>query len=111
MGIQTYTVHLPKEEKAQLQRVTQAGIYPARVVTRAHVLLNADEGKKDKDIYQILHLAATTPYAIRKRYHTNGLNQALYDRHRPGQKRKLTGEQEAQIVAIACSDAPEGHDH
>ena len=109
MGIQTYTVELLDNERLQLQQITHGGTYPTRVVTRAQVLLNADEGKKDKDIYQPLHLAKTTPYSIRKRYHTSGINRALYDLPRPGQKRKLTGEQEAQIVAIACTEPPKGH--
>jgi transposase len=111
MGIQTYKVELPDHERLQLQQIVHGGIYPARVVNRAQVLLNADEGKKDKESYQSLHLANTTPYDIRKRYHTEGLERALYDLPRPGQQRKLTGEQEAQIVAVACSEPPKGHDH
>jgi transposase len=110
MGIQTYKVKLPDEEKVQLQQIIHGGTYPARVVNRAQVLLNANEGKIDKQIYQSLHIATSTPYDIRKRYNAEGLDRALYDLPRPGQKRKLTGEQEAQIVAIACTEPPVGHD-
>jgi putative transposase len=111
LGIQTYKVKLPENEKKQLEQIVHSGTAQARTITRAQVLLNANEGKKDEDIYQPLHLAVTTPYDIRKRYCEEGLHRALYDLPRPGQPRKLTGVQEARVVAIACTKAPKGADH
>jgi transposase len=111
MGIQTFTVTLPKEEKEQCQQIIHSGTTQARTMLRAHVLLLADEGKKDREIYSSLHLAKTTPFDIRKRYHTEGLKRALFDLPRPGQKRKLSVVQEAEVVAIACTKAPKGYDH
>jgi transposase len=81
----------------------------ARTLTRVRVLQMVDEGKTDKDIYTLLHLATSTPHDIRKKYHEGKLERALYDAKRPGKERKLTGEQEAQVVAIACSKAPKGY--
>ncbi len=111
MGIQIYRVKLPKSENEQLQIITHKGTANARIIIRANVLLLAHEGKRDKEIYQVLHLATSTPYDIRKRYHEGGLNRALYDLPRPGQPRKLNGKQEAKVVAIACTKAPKGYDH
>jgi len=108
MGIQTFRVTLREAEKEQLRSIIRSGTEQARTITRAHVLLLADEGKRDKEIYSVLHLSATTPYAIRKRYYTSGLTRALYELDRPGQPRKLSGEEGAEVVAIACTKAPKG---
>ncbi len=48
---------------------------------------------------------------LRKRFVAEKLERALNERPRPGQKRKLDGRQEAHLVAVACSDPPEGHTH
>src|SRR5579864_7893440 len=101
-----YKVVLTEEEKAKLQSLVHKGTAKARTITRARVLLLADEGKTDKDIYILLHTATSTPHDIRKKYYEGKLNRALYDAPRPGKERKLTGEQEARVVAIACSKAP-----
>ena len=100
---------MSQEEKAALQTFIHKGTAKVRTQTRARVLLMVDEGKTDKDIYTLLHTATSTPHDIRKKYHEGKLNRALYDAQRPGKKRKLTGEQEARVVAIACSKAPKGY--
>ena len=46
---------------------------------------------------------------MRQRFVEGGLERALNDRPRPGQRRKLNGKQEAHLVAVACGSAPEGH--
>jgi putative transposase len=102
-------VHLSTEEKGKLSLLVKSGIEHARVITRARVLLLANKGKIDKEIAGIFSLSTKTPYEIRKRYHKGGLEKALYDRPRPGQPRKFNGAQEAEIVAIACTEAPKGY--
>lgn len=104
-----HTVSLTESEIRQLKTLLHKGTGNTRVITRARVLLAANNGKIDRDIYEALGLAVSTPYDIRKRYRTGGLNNALYDLPRPGQKRKLTGKQEAEVIAIACTDAPKGY--
>ena len=89
--------------------MVRKGSIQARVIARARILLMADSGKVDREIYETLNLAESTPYDIRKRYALGGLDRALYDLPRPGQKRKLTGNQEAEVIAIACSRAPKGY--
>lgn len=110
MGIKLmHPVVLPEKEKQELQSLIHKGVASTRIITRARILLLADEGKKDKEIYRFLGLGVSTPYDVRKRYHEGGLKNALYEAPRPGQKRKLNGEQEAEVVAIACTKAPKGY--
>ena len=65
----------------------------------------------DPKIAEAISMSADTVARVRKRFAEEGLERALNERPRPGQKRKLDGRQEAHLVAIACSDAPEGHTH
>jgi transposase len=58
-----------------------------------------------------LNVSEDMVYRARQRFVEEGLEAALIDRARPGQKPKLTDRQCAHLIAIACSDAPEGHDH
>ncbi|OGE26484.1 hypothetical protein A3C26_00555 [Candidatus Daviesbacteria bacterium RIFCSPHIGHO2_02_FULL_39_12] len=92
-----------------LSALIRKGIAKARVITRARVLLLASEGRKDREIYRSLLISYSTPHDVRKNYARGGLNRALYDAPRPGQARKLTGKQEAEVIAIACTDAPKGY--
>lgn len=104
-----FTVVLSPEEKTKLLQLTRKGTTKARTITRARILLMVDEGKKDKEIYQLLHIGNSTPHDIRKKYQQGGLHTALYDLPRPGKERTLTGAQEAEVTAIACSKAPKGY--
>lgn len=104
-----YTVHLTSDEEKKLTKLVKKGQTSARVITRGRILLMVHAGKTDKEIYQALSLADSTPGDIRERFTEGRLHRALYDNPRPGQKRKLTNSQEAQVTAIACSKAPKGH--
>lgn len=104
-----YQVVLSEQERVMLSALIRKGTAKARVITRARVLLLAHEGRIDKEIYESLMIAYSTPHDIRKNYTQGGLKRALYDAPRPGQARKLTGEQEAAVIAIACSQAPKGY--
>lgn len=104
-----HTITLNESEVKQLKALLRKGTINARVLTRARILLMATDGKLDKEIYTTLNLSVSTPYDIRKRYHIGGLKRALYDLPRPGKARLLTGEQEAEVIAIACTAAPKGY--
>jgi transposase len=103
-----YVVDLTKEEKAELLDLVGKGEARARKMNRAHILLLADEGRTDKDIAQALHTSPSTVERTRRRFVEGGLEHALNESLRPGGRRKLTGKQEAYLVALACSDPPEG---
>jgi transposase len=111
MSRKLYAVHLTEEERARLLEMTRKGKLSARKLARCHLLLRADEGAKDSTIAESLHLSAMTVERTRKRFVEQGLEAALSDRPRPGGKRKLDGKQEAFLVALACTDAPDGQEH
>jgi transposase len=104
-----YNVRLSDKDKQLLKTLTHKGVAKARIITRARILLLADQQKTDATICASLGLVRSVVYDTRKHYVTGGLKRALYDLPRPGQARKLTGSQEAEVVAIACSDAPKGY--
>ena len=92
-----YKVGLNESERTHLKQMASRGETSARKVKRALVLLKADEGMTDRDIASGLLISTSTVGRVRTR------------RTRPGQKRKLDGRQQAHLIAIACSEAPEGH--
>ncbi|HUD44441.1 MAG TPA: helix-turn-helix domain-containing protein [Patescibacteria group bacterium] len=104
-----FKVILSPEEKIILGNLIRRGATKARTITRARILLLANEEKTDAVICAALNIVRSVVYDTRKHYVTDGLKRALYDLPRPGQKRRLTGEQEAEVIAIACTDAPKGY--
>jgi transposase len=86
-----YVVDLSKEEKEQLEELTSKGRSAARKIKRAHILLLANQGLKDKEIARALDAAVTTVERIRKRFVEEGLEAAICERPRPGAKRSLDG--------------------
>lgn len=109
MAALKYKVELNEAERTRLKQIASHGETSARKVKRALVLLKADEGLTDRDIASGLLISTATIGRVRTRFVKEGLDRALNERPRPGQKRKLDGRQEAHLIAIACSDAPDGH--
>lgn len=107
-----YVVDLSDEERERLEAITTKGESKARRLRRAHILLLADEGLLDREIARAIawamNAAVTTVERTRKRFVEEGLEAALSERSRPGARRRLDGHQEAYLVALACSDPPEG---
>lgn len=103
-----HIIQLSDRERQQLKRITKKGVHQSRTVTRATILLKSDEGLVDKNIAQQTGVYKSTVERIRKRYQEGGLNRALYDAPRPGQPPQLHEKAEARLVAIACSNPPEG---
>ena len=104
-----YIISLNDEERQQLLDMTRKGEIKARKFKRAMILLKADEGLSDPQIMAALNVSRPCVERIRKRFVTDGLERALNEDLRPGQRRKLDGRAEATLIATACSDAPEGH--
>ena len=109
MPAKKYIVDLSNEEREQLLTLMSHGKPSARKVTRARILLKADEGLTDGAIASALNTSVSTVEQIRQRFVEGGLDQALNERPRPGQRPKLDGVANAYVIATACSDAPAGH--
>jgi transposase len=103
-----YVVDLTTEERTQLLDLIKKGSRAARKLTRAHILLQADEGATDETIASALHINRSTVERTRKRFVEGNLELALAERPRPGAKRKLEPKQEAFLIATTCSAPPAG---
>jgi transposase len=109
-----YVVRLTETERQQLERILAKGCHPASTTTRARILLKADESEagpcwSDGDIVRALDTSLSTVHRVRQELVESGLEDALHRRKPTGrQYRKLDGAQEAQLIALACSPAPEG---
>lgn len=105
-----YIVELTVDERAELKALLRGGKARVRRQYRARVLLLADEGITDEEIARSLHLGKSTIERTRRRFVEGGVERALTDRPRPGKPRLLSGKQEALLVALACSDPPQGRE-
>ena len=111
MGRERYLIRLEREERNQLERLVRAGRSPARKVALARILLKADDGWGLGRIVEALDISAGTVCRTKRRYLEGGLKRALEEEPRPGQPTKLDDRGEAHLIALACSEAPRGHDH
>jgi transposase len=107
-GMRKEILKLTEKERQKLQELVRKGENKARVITRARLLLLSDQGWDDQKIADALQIGRATVERIRRRAVREGVEIALVDRPRPGSERKLNAQQEAQLVAIACSDPPPG---
>ena len=103
-----YRVDLSEAERSELEALLRGGRHAARTLKRAQILLAADAGLPDETIAQSLRVGGSTVYRTRRRFVEGNLDKALTEEPRPGAKRKLTGHEEALLVATACSRPPEG---
>jgi transposase len=103
-----YIVELDVAERQELRKLTSTGTPGARKMKRAQILLLSDEGKPDGEIAEALHVGTSTVYRTKQRFVEEGLEQALNERPGRGGERKLKAQQEAMLVALACSKPPKG---
>ena len=109
-----YRVELTEQERAELRGLVGSGTAPARMLTRARILLKADHGEggpgwPDAAIAGALDVNPSTVLRVRRQFVAEGLAAALA-RKRPDRvyERRLDGRQEAHLVALACGAPPEG---
>jgi transposase len=103
-----HIVSLKEEEREELKRYLRKGKSSARSLTRARILLLADEGRDDEEIAGALKVSKSTVNRIRTRYCDGGLDSALHEKLRSGAPPKLDGRIEAQLTLLACSEPPSG---
>ena len=108
-----YRVFLNGKKRSDLERLVNTGTEKARKITRARILLLADESpsgpcKKDKEIMEALDVCARTVALTRQHFPEGDIEGALNEKPRSGRPREFTGREEAKLTLIACSDPPEG---
>ncbi len=109
-----YRVHLTDEERNHLEKLVRKGKAHVRKLTYARILLKADEdgpALTDERIADAFEVSVATVARERKRYCEEGLEIALMPK-KPGlpRRRVLDGRAEAHLIALACSDPPEGRE-
>jgi transposase len=103
-----YVVELHEAEREQLAALVSEGRVGAQKRKRAQILLACDRRIPEATIARTLPCGESTIYRTKKRFVEEGLGASLEERPRRGGERKLTGREEATLVALACSRPPEG---
>ena len=101
-------IQLSAGDRRFLEAFRSKGQHSAREVTRAHILLAAGARVPTAQIQQVLGVSRMVIWRTQSAYFEKGLDYALYDAARPGQPAKYGTDQEAEVVALACSQPPEG---
>jgi len=103
-----YRVELSQTERDELKALLGGGRHAVRKLKRTQILLAADAGASGEEIARSVGVGGSTVYRTKRRFVLGNLEAALSEEPRPGANRKLSGKQEALLVATACSSPPEG---
>ncbi len=115
MPAKRYIVSLTEEERIALKKLTTTGKASAKKINHAQILLQADinqakEGYTDQQISEALNISTRTIERVRQRFVEEGLENALHPRPKKSLKlKKIDGETEAHLLALSCSQAPQGY--
>ena len=112
-----YKITINKQDRSKLETIIKSGKHSAREVLRANILLNSDcsEGHSPlsvRELATLLKVSATTIQNVRREYYGSGIEKTIKRKKRetPPVRPKADGEFEAHLVALSCSDPPEGYD-
>jgi transposase len=115
--VKKHSIQLTKEQRRQLEHVTNQGMAPARKIKRAQILLKVDEGEEgpkwtERRVQEAFGVGKATIWRVKALFRVSGLEEALSRKMQPErpEKKKITGEQEARILQLACTRAPEGYE-
>ena len=106
-----YGVQLNTQERGRLRQLIRAGRSSTQAITRARILLKTDEGWSASQVAAALDISERTVFRAKRRCALEGLDGVLRRRDQVNRYRKLDDRGEAHLIALACSPAPEGHDH
>jgi transposase len=101
-------VRLSKGDRKKLNDILSGGLQAVRTVLRALALCRLDEGHSASQVAAEVRLTSKAVREIGRRYEDGGLEQALYERPRPGAAPVLDANQKQRIIAMVCSEPPEG---
>ena len=110
MRMEKRAIHLRPDERNRLLKLIKKGHDAVNRIKRAYILLHRDTGRSDEAIAEFLFCSEDTVRRTRVRYLTEGLDAALDYQPHPGREPVLTGQQEAYLIALTCSDPPAGHE-
>lgn len=109
-GPPKHTVKLTEEQREQLRLLVSTGEHKARVIRRGHILLMSEKGKTDVQIADVFEVTAQTVYMTRRKFAEGGLENALFDKPRPPKDKLFDPKKEANLIALTCSEPPEGRE-
>lgn len=101
-------VRLRKKDRQRIAEMLTKGRDSARVLRRASILRQLDQGQRAAQVADNTGVAAKTVRFIARRYEEEGLQQALHEKPRPGKQRALDAGQSRRIIAMVCSSPPQG---
>jgi putative transposase len=104
-------IQLKPAERDELIKIVSTGYHPATEIKRAYMLLHSQDGLTDEAIAKILFCSDDSVRRARIRFLNEGLKAALEDKSRPGREPVLNAQQEAYLIALACSEPPAGQEH
>ena len=106
-----YEVQLSSQEREQLRRMIRSGRSSAQAITRVRILLKIDEDWTAARVAAALDVSERTVLRAKRRCAEEGLDEVLRRRNQVNRYRKLDDRAEGHLIALACSPAPNGHDH
>src|SRR5215471_16563817 len=104
-------VTLSSEERTTLESFVHRGKANARTITRVRILLKSAEGWSTAELAAAFDVCEATVSNVRGRFAQGGLEAVLHDKVQQNRRNALSGLQTAHLIAVACSPAPDGHDH
>ena len=104
-------VSLSSEERETLEAFVHRGKANARTVARARILLKSADGWSTAALAAAFDVCEATVTNVRRRFAQGGLEAVLHDQVQQHRRSVLSGLQTAHLIAVACSPAPDGHDH
>lgn len=101
-------VQLSRKDKQQVAEMLRRGRESARVLRRASILRQLDQGQTKTQVAANLAVVRKTVRTIARRYQREGLESALHEKPRPGKPRTLDVNQSQRIIAMVCGSPPAG---
>ena len=108
MGRPPLTIDVKPKDQKELTKLLSGGVQQVRVVLRALALLQLARGASAPWISRVVPLTAQAIRTIGRRYQRGGLETALFEKQRPGAAAVLDDSHKQRIIAMVCSDPPEG---
>jgi hypothetical protein len=108
-----YPVTLSDDERRRLKKMVSSGVAPALAIRRAQILLKCAEGETDAAVSKAVGASETSVFDVRRRFTQVGVDDTVKGgggRIAGTVQKALDGKKEAQLVALACSQPPAGHE-